>query len=53
MWHRPLLEKMALEIEDVRPKVIGDAAYHGLLELLKYRHFARYYFFISSYFSIF
>lgn len=43
-WHRSLLEKMTLEIEDVRPKVIGDAAYQGLLELLKFRHFARYYF---------
>ena len=43
-WHRSLLEKMTLEIEDVRPRVISDAVYNSLLELLKFRHFARYYF---------
>jgi hypothetical protein len=43
-WHRSLLEKMTLDIEDVRPKVIGDLVFQGLLELLKFRHFARYYF---------
>ena len=43
-WHRSLLEKMTLEIEDVRPKVICVSVYHGLLELLKFRHFSRYYF---------
>jgi hypothetical protein len=35
---------MTLDIEDVRPKVIGDLVFQGLLELLKFRHFARYYF---------
>ena len=43
-WHRSLLEKMTLEIEDVRPRVICESVYHGLLELLKFRHFSRYYF---------
>ncbi len=43
-WHRSLLEKMTLEIEDVRPKVICESVYRGLLELLKFRHFSRYYF---------
>lgn len=43
-WRRSLLEKMTLEIEDVRPKIIGESVYHGLLELLKFRHFSRYYF---------
>lgn len=43
-WHRSLLEKMTLEIEGVRPKAIGDYVYFGLLELLKFRHFSRYYF---------
>lgn len=43
-WHRSLLEKMTLEIENVRPKVICEAVYQGLLELLKFRHFSRYYF---------
>ncbi|MBF0120401.1 MAG: hypothetical protein HQK79_16315 [Desulfobacterales bacterium] len=44
LWHSSLLEKMTLEIEDVRPKVICDSVYNGLLELLKFRHFSRYYF---------
>ncbi len=43
-WHRSMLEKMTLEIEDVRPRVICESVYHGLLELLKFRHFSRYYF---------
>jgi hypothetical protein len=43
-WHRSLLEKMTLEIEDFRPRVIGRDVYLVLLELLKFRHFARYYF---------
>jgi hypothetical protein len=43
-WHRSLLEKMTLEIEDVRPRVICESVYHGLLELLKFQHFSRYYF---------
>ncbi len=43
-WHRSLLEKMTLEIKDVRPKIICESVYHGLLELLKFRHFSRYYF---------
>lgn len=43
-WHRSLLEKMTLEIEDVRPRVLCESVYHGLLELLKFRHFSRYYF---------
>jgi len=43
-WHRSLLEKMTLEIRDVRPKVICESVYQGLLELLKFRHFSRYYF---------
>ena len=43
-WHRSLLEKMSLDIENVRPKVICDSVYQGLLELLKFRHFSRYYF---------
>lgn len=43
-WHRSLLEKMTLEIKDLRPRVICESVYHGLLELLKFRHFSRYYF---------
>ena len=43
-WHRSLLEKMTLEIPETRRRVISDTAFHGLLELLKFRHFSRYYF---------
>jgi hypothetical protein len=35
---------MTLEIEDIRPKVLSDNIYNDLLELLKFRHFSRYYF---------
>jgi hypothetical protein len=43
-WHQDLLHKMTLNIPDVRPLVISDATYRLLLELLKFRHFKRYYF---------
>ena len=43
-WHQALLEKMTLEIEGVRIRVICDEVKAGLLELMKFRHFARYYF---------
>ena len=43
-WHQALLEKMTLEIDDVRARVVRDDLYLGLLEIMKFRHFARYYF---------
>jgi len=43
-WHSHLLEKMALEILDVRPRVISDQLYRNLAELMRFRHFKRYYF---------
>ena len=43
-WHQDLLEKMTLEVDDTRVPVITDKTYHHLLELLKFRHFKRYYF---------
>ena len=43
-WHKDLLEKMTLEIAEIRPKVIDDAVYNDLYELLRFRHFKRYYF---------
>jgi hypothetical protein len=43
-WHRSLLEKMTLEIPDTRRRVISDTAFHGLLELLKFRQFSLDYF---------
>ena len=42
-WHRDLLEKMALEIEQVRPRVLSDESVRTLGELLRFRHFKRYY----------
>lgn len=43
-WHQDLLEKMTFTIPDVREAVLSDAAFSLLLELLKFRHFERYYF---------
>ncbi|MCF7944581.1 MAG: hypothetical protein K9L75_03480 [Spirochaetia bacterium] len=43
-WHKALLDKMNLSIEGIRPAVVSDANYNRLLELLKFRHFRRYYF---------
>jgi len=43
-WHNDLLQKMTLEIEDVRVAAVSEAAFSPLFELLKFRHFKRYYF---------
>ena len=43
-WHSDLLERMTLEIEGLRPRVLSDAAYRDLVELMRFRHFKRYYF---------
>ena len=43
-WHQDLLQKMTLEIEGVRVAAISEAASAPLLELLRFRHFKRYYF---------
>jgi len=43
-WHHDLLQKMTLEIEGVRTAAISEAAFSPLFELLKFRHFERYYF---------
>jgi len=43
-WHTDLLEKMTLHIEGVRLPAVSPANYPNLLELLKFRHFRRYYF---------
>lgn len=43
-WHRELLDKMVVTIEGVRPQVIAEETRAGLTELLKFRHFTRYYF---------
>ena len=43
-WQRELLERMCLDIPVTRPRVISDAVYNDLLELMRFRHFRRYYF---------
>ena len=43
-WHQDLLRKMALRIEGIRDPVISDDTEALLSELLRFRHFKRYYF---------
>ncbi len=43
-WHHDLLDRMRIRIEPIRERVISDDAYPLLVELLKFRHFKRYYF---------
>jgi hypothetical protein len=43
-WHADLLDKMTLRIEGLRDPVIGDQTARWLVELMKFRHFRRYYF---------
>ena len=42
-WHAILLEKMNLEIQGVRARVVGDRNLVRLRELLRFRHFRRYF----------
>ena len=43
-WHRELLERMTLEVPGVREPVISPEVAGMLGELLRFRHFKRYYF---------
>ena len=43
-WHNDLLQRMTLEIEGVRTAAVSEEAFSPLFELLKFRHFKRYYF---------
>ena len=43
-WHTDLLDKMTLHIEGVRNPVVGEQTAKWLGELMKFRHFRRYYF---------
>jgi hypothetical protein len=43
-WHRDLLRKMSLEIPGIRERVLSDATAQLLEEIMKFRHFKRYYF---------
>jgi hypothetical protein len=43
-WHKELLEKMRLEVPGIRKAVITDKTFEVCAELLRFRHFRRYYF---------
>jgi hypothetical protein len=42
--HADLLEKMTLDVPGIRPKVLSTLTYQKLTELMRFRHFKRYYF---------
>ncbi|MGA2977506.1 MAG: hypothetical protein ABSF77_19545 [Spirochaetia bacterium] len=42
-WHADLLDKMVLEKKGVRPRVLSDESHRLLTELMRFRHFKRYY----------
>ena len=43
-WHKDVLKKMTLSIPGIRERVISDDTYRDLEEILRFRHFKRYYF---------
>ncbi len=43
-WHKDLLERMTLEIVPIRPQVISQPVKEDLVEIMRFRHFRRYYF---------
>ncbi len=43
-WRNDLLQKMTLQIEGVRAAAVSEETLSPLFELLKFRHFKRYYF---------
>ena len=43
-WHMELLSKMSLSIPGIRERLITDETRVHLVELLRFRHFKRYYF---------
>jgi hypothetical protein len=42
-WHSDLLSKMTLEKNGIRPRVLSDETFRLLTELMRFRHFKRYY----------
>ncbi len=43
-WHQTLLDRMTLQVPTIRERVLSDESRRDLGELLKFRHFKRYYF---------
>ena len=42
-WHSDLLDKMVLPNAGIRPRVLSDESHRLLTELMRFRHFKRYY----------
>ncbi len=40
-WHKSLLDRMKLEVEDLRPRLVSDESYYCLDDLRAFRHFFR------------
>lgn len=43
-WHTELLNNMLLKIEGIRIPVLSEKTYKNLVEIMRFRHFKRYYF---------
>lgn len=43
-WHQDLPEKMLLEVPGLRPNVVSRVTFEILRELMRFRHFRRYYY---------
>ena len=43
-WHKSLLQKMNLDIPNIRPAILRKESFEILDEFLRFRHFRRYYF---------
>ncbi len=42
-WHKSLLDRMTVEIPGIRKRAIADATHRSLDEIMRFRHFKRYY----------
>ncbi len=42
-WHTDLLDRMVTAVPGVRPPLLSHATHEALRELLRFRHFSRYY----------
>ncbi|HAS84419.1 MAG TPA: hypothetical protein DCS43_17555 [Verrucomicrobia bacterium] len=42
-WHAELLDRMRIEVPGIRPSVLSEPNYGALRELMRFRHFSRYY----------
>jgi hypothetical protein len=42
-WHKSLLERMTVDVPGVRKRLVSDQTHRMLEELMRFRHFKRYY----------